>query len=99
MSTRKLDGVIEAVRYNTDGRIIMVRAYERRGAVWSDRLLLERIDLTGLLSHGKRFAVGERKLFNGSVFNTSRLVCQSDGKIVTEGEVSAHDFLSGVPVF
>jgi hypothetical protein len=99
MSTRKLDGVIEAVRYNTDGKIILVRAYERRGAVWTDRLLLERNDLTGLLSQGKRFAIGERKSYNGSVFNTSRLVCQSDGKIITEGEVSAHDFLSGVPVF
>ncbi len=99
MSTRKLDGVIEAVRYNADGKIIMVRAYERRGAVWSDRLLLERNDLTGLLSHGKRFAIGERKLLKGSVFITSSIVCQSDGKIITEGEVSAHNSLSGVPVF
>ncbi len=39
--SKKIDGVIEAVRYK-NGQLIVVRAYERRGSTFSDRVLLER---------------------------------------------------------
>jgi hypothetical protein len=38
---KKFDGVIEAVRYK-DGQIEVVRTFERRGAAFTDRLMLNR---------------------------------------------------------
>jgi hypothetical protein len=94
-----LDGIIEAVRYTADGNIAVVRVYERRGAVWSDHVLLERQELTDRLKQGKRYAIGERKIYLGGVFNTSRLVYQAEGKIITKGQAGEYDLLTGVPVF
>lgn len=36
----RFDGVIEAVRYSPDGKIEVARAYERRGAAFSDHVLI-----------------------------------------------------------
>jgi len=49
--TKKVDGVIEAVRYK-NGQIVIVRAYERRGATFSDHVLLERKTLLERLQKG-----------------------------------------------
>jgi hypothetical protein len=38
---KKFDGVIEAVRYK-DGQIEVVRAFERRGSAFTDRVMLNR---------------------------------------------------------
>jgi len=99
MTRMKLDGVIEAVHYTAGGKISIVRAYERHGVVWSDHILLERKELSEKLKQGKRFVVGERKIYLGSDFITGTQVRQIEGNIVTEGQTSARDFLSGVPVF
>jgi hypothetical protein len=99
MARLKLDGVIEAVRYTQGGRIALVRAYERRGLVWSDHVLLERQVLSERLRQGKRFVVGERKNYLGSVFKTGLAVRQIKENIVTEGQTSERDLLNGVPVF
>jgi hypothetical protein len=99
MAQKKWDGVIEAVRYAPEGKIDVVRAYERHGVVWSDHLVLERSALSDRLKRGKRFVVGERKLYLGSVFETGTAVCQMEGHIITEGQTGVCDLLSGVPVF
>jgi hypothetical protein len=99
MTSRKVDGVIEAVRYSPGGRITFVRAYERHGVVWSDHILLERQELSEQLKRGKRFVVGERKTYLGSMFNTGTVVLQVKDFIVTEGQAGASDLLNGVPVF
>jgi len=99
MTRKKLDGVIEAVHYTAGGKISVVRAYERHGVVWSDHVLLERKELSDRLKQGKRFVVGERKIYLGSVFKTGTEVRQIEGNIVTEGPTSARDLLTGVPVF
>jgi hypothetical protein len=99
MAQKKLDGVIEAVHYTAGGKIAFVRAYERHGVVWSDHVLLERKEISERLKQGKRFVVGERKIYLGSVFETSTVVRLLEGNIVTEGQASAHDILTGVPVF
>jgi len=99
MARKKLDGVIEAARYTPDGRIAIVRVYERHGVVWSDHILLERKELSERLIQGNRFVVGERKNHLGSVFETGTKVHQKDGNIVTEGQTCNCDFLEGVPVF
>jgi hypothetical protein len=99
MTSRKVDGIIEAVRYSPDGKIEVVRAYERHGVVWSDRILLGRHDLSERLKQGKHFVVGERKLFLGSMFETGTDVHQVQDSIVTNGLTNAHDLLNGVPIF
>lgn len=99
MFKMKLDGVIAAVRYTSEGKIIVVRAYERHGAVWSDQILLKRKELVVRLKQGKKFVVGERKIYLGSVFETGKKVCQVEDNIITEGQKSSRDLLAGVPVF
>jgi hypothetical protein len=95
----KIDGVIEAVRYTPGGLISVVRTYERRGAVWSDHILLGRTELVARLRNGKHFVTGERKEYLGSVFETAAPVHYVDDHIVTDGQSSARDLLAGVSVF
>ncbi len=99
MARNKFDGVIDAVRYGTDGRITCVAAYERRGAVWSDRVLLEREELAKRLKQGKRFAAGKRKTYMGSQFETGPSVHLVGGVIVTGRQDARQDLLDGVPIF
>jgi hypothetical protein len=99
MPRMKLDGVIEAVRYTPGGKIDLVRAYQRHGVVWSDRILLGRKELSAQIRQGKHFVVGERKAYLGSVFTTGITVHQPEENIITEGQKSTRDFLAGVPIF
>jgi hypothetical protein len=99
MTSMKVDGIIEAVRYTPGGKIAVVRAYERHGVVWSDRILLGRQELSERLGQGKRFVIGERKIYLGSMFETGTAVHQVQDYIVTEGQASTRDLLNGVPVF
>jgi hypothetical protein len=99
MASKKYDGIIEAVRYSPTGKIELVRAYERRGSIWSDCVLLDREQLTERLTHGKKFMTGERKNYLGSVFEAGVSLRQMDGSIVTEEKLSGRDLLGGVPTF
>jgi len=99
MANKKLDGIIEAVRCTVEGKIALVRVYERRGSVWSDHVLLDRKELTEQLKKGKHFVIGERKILLGGVFDTGHAICEMKGAIMIEGQTTAHDLLTGVPVF
>lgn len=99
MAPGKIDGVIEAVQYTTRGELSLVRAYERHGVVWSDLVILPRGELLKRLMQGKRFAVGRRKLYLGSVFEIGPLVKKVNGNIVSEGQEGTRDSLGGVPLF
>jgi hypothetical protein len=98
---KKADGVIEAVRYK-NGQIVIVRAYERRGASFSDRVLIDRKDLLERIKSGKKFVVGVRKEFLASTFEEAKAVqvVARDGKelIATRAEAE-HDELEAAPVF
>jgi hypothetical protein len=100
---RKVDGVVEAVRYTADGRLALVRIYERRGATYSDRLLLDREELKRRLKAGKRFVVGERQQFMASTFTTGaelRLVGATGAEVIAAGQTAGKgDDLSGAPLF
>ncbi|MBK9924473.1 MAG: hypothetical protein IPP66_04200 [Anaerolineales bacterium] len=97
---KKFDGIIEAVRYK-NGQIVIVRAYERRGATFSDRVLIERKDLLERIKSGKKFLTGVRKEFWAGTFEEGKPVqiVSRDGKdfISTRSE-SDRDELE-VPVF
>lgn len=98
---KKVDGVIEAVRYK-NGHIVSVRAYERRGATYSDHVLLDRKDLLERIKNGKKFVTGTRKEFMASTFEQRKpvQVLSRDGKefISTRNEAD-HDDLEQAPVF
>ena len=98
---KKFDGVIEAVRYD-NGQIVTVRAYERRGSAFSDRVLIDRKELLERIKAGKQFVVGERKEFWAGTFDEAKAVqlVTRDGKdfISTRAEAE-HDELESAPVF
>ena len=70
MANLKLDVIIEAVRFAPGGQIECVRGYERRGPVFSDRIILSRDELVRRLESGKKIALGERIAYQGATFKT-----------------------------
>jgi len=102
MAKEKIDGVIEGVRYNPDGQLAWVRAYERRGPTFSDRVLIDRSSLVERLKARKRFVIGQRKLLWASTFDTGsslQLIQRGGRELIVTGTTSAeHDSLDGVPL-
>jgi hypothetical protein len=101
MADKKFDGVIEAVHYARNGQIDFVRAYERRGTSFSDRVLLDRKTLLERLKAHKRFVTGERKLLLASTFESGRnvnLVTHDGREFVSTRAEATEDTLEGVPV-
>ena len=100
---KKFDGVIEAVRYSRNGQIGLVRAYERRGFTFSDRVLLDRKTLLERIKDGKEFITGQRKEYLASTFDTGkivRLVTRNGKDILTTLEnPPVKDKLEGTPAF
>ncbi len=98
---KKFDGVIEAVRCK-NGQISCARAYERRGVVFSDYVLLDRKALVERLQAGKRYVVGQREEFLANQFKTGKqvLLVKKDGKeILSTRPDAAQDELEGALFF
>jgi hypothetical protein len=102
MAKIKYDGVLEIAHFKPDGQLDWVRVYLRRGAIFSDRILLTRQAFIEQLKAGKRFWVGERIHKMGGKFDVTQPVRlrQQDGKpvIVIGDSNSARDELTGVPI-
>lgn len=100
---KKFDGVIEAVRYNSDGQIALVRAYVLRGVTYSDRVLLDRATLVERLKAGKKFTTGQRKEFLASTFDYGKplkIISKNGGFVITTRQDGAQrDEVEGTPVF
>ena len=99
--TKKIDGVIEAVRYK-NGQLTIVRAYERRGATFSDRVLLERKTLLERLQKGQQYLTGSREELHASTFKVGKpvLIVKLEGReFLATFENATHDELEEVPVF
>ena len=98
---KKVDGVIEAVRYK-NGLILMARAYERRGAAFSDWVLLDRKALLDRLQKGRVFVTGQREVFKAGTFKVGKavVIVQQNGRewIATRPDVS-HDEIEEALVF
>ena len=99
---KKFDGVIEAVHYK-DGQIEVVRAFERRGSAFSDRVLIPRHELLERIKKGRHFVVGRRREFLAGTFDLIDKpvqVVQRDGKEVIATRSDAdRDELEGAPLF
>jgi hypothetical protein len=58
-----------------------VRAYLRRGATFSDRVILTRQELVEQIKAGKIFVIGQREEYKASTFQVSnRVILKSDEK-------------------
>ena len=99
---KKFDGIIEAVRYK-NGQIVAVRAFERRGASFSDRILLNRKELLERLKKGLRYVVGKRKELLASTFEMQeqpvKVFDQNGKEIISTRPDANHDELEQVPFF
>ncbi|HMB23732.1 MAG TPA: hypothetical protein VKP08_12900 [Anaerolineales bacterium] len=99
---KKFDGVIEAVRYK-NGQIAVVRAFERRGSSFSDRVLLDRKEFLGRLKKGQTYLVGKRRELLASTFevqNKPIQVLERDGReIISTRPDADQDELEQAPVF
>ena len=99
---KKFDGVIEAVRYK-DGKIEVVRAFERRGSAFTDRVMLNRKEFLDKLKKGKKYLVGQRKEFLAGTFDVQEKPVQVIGKdgqeIISTRSGADHDELEQAPVF
>jgi len=102
MAKIQFDGVIEAVHYKPNGEVDWVRAYQRRGATFSDYVLVKREALVEALKQGKRYMAGKRIRFKASTFEVSGplKVIPAGGKdVLVVGEThTERDHLAGVPV-
>ena len=101
MAEKKFDAIIEAVRYTRNGQIEFVRAYERRGATFSDSVLLDRKTLLERLKSKKQFVTGQRKELKASTFTRERdiqLVKSGDKEWIATRADASRDELEGVPV-
>ena len=98
---KKVDGVIEAVRYK-NGQIVSVRGYERRGFTFSDRVLLDRKTLLERLQKGQQLVAGTRQDLLASTFTLSKpilLVKADDREYIATKENVTKDELENVPLF
>ena len=103
MAQKRVDGLVEVVRYLPTGQIDMVRVYERRGPTYSDLILLDRKTLLARLKSRKKFMTGRRISLLGSSFETNDplvIVHSADGDFITAGSsVIDRDDLNGTPLF
>jgi hypothetical protein len=99
---KKFDGVIEAVRYK-NGQIEVVRAFERRGAAFSDRVLYDRDEFLERLKKGRKFVIGKRKEFLAGTFeiqgNPVQVLNRAGKEIISTRADADHDELEQAPVF
>ena len=99
---KKFDGVIEAVRYK-NGQIEVVRTFERRGAAFTDRIMLSRKEFLDRVKKGKKYVVGKRREFLAGSFDVQEnpvRVLERDGQEILSTRAEAdHDELGQAPVF
>jgi hypothetical protein len=99
--SKKIDGVIEAVRYK-NGQLMVVRAYEWRGSAFSDRVLLERKTLLERLQKGQQYLTGSREEFHAGTFKVGKpilIVKLDDHELLATYPNATHDEIEEVPVF
>ena len=98
---KKYDGVIEAVHYK-NGQIVVVRAFERRGAAFSDRVMIDRKELLDRLKGGKTFVIGTRTELLAGTFEEKKpvkIVTHDSKDFISTRDGADRDELEQAPVF
>jgi hypothetical protein len=103
MANNEYDGIVEAVRLDENGKLIIARMYERKGFVYSDHFLIDRNHLIDRLKNGQRLLVGKRLYKMGSAFETGEALqinSQNGEELIAVGKsASIGDSLTGLPHF
>ena len=103
MAKNKFDSVVEAIRVDDDGQLVLARLYDRRGVIFSDHKLVKREDLINRLKEGETILCGSRIQFLGSEFDTGKklhLVSAQGKSVIVLGEGQPQqDQLTGLPRF
>ncbi len=98
---KRVDGIVEAVRYTPEGWIEFVRMFRRRGPTFSDWVLVSREQLVAELQDKKRYYTGAAVPLMGTTFTTEhplKVVTREKQPHVLAGEESSEtDALKGVP--
>ncbi len=99
---KKFDGVVEAVRYK-NGQIEVVRAFERRGSAFTDRVMLNRHEFLNRLKKGKKYFIGQRKEFLAGTFEVQdkpvQVLDRNGQEIISTRSEAEQDELEQAPVF
>ena len=99
---KKFDGVIEAVRYK-DGQIEVVRTFERRGAAFTDRLMLNRHVFLNRIKKGKKYFVRRRMEFFAGSFEVEdkpvQVLERNGQEIISTRAGADNDELEQAPLF
>lgn len=102
MAKPKFDLVVVAVHYTPDGSVDWVRAYQRRGPTFSDRLKLDRTALLNEIESGRRVVIGQRVPQMAGTFEIGESInlAGSNGEkfLVTGNSTANRDSLEGVPI-
>lgn len=101
MKKEQIDGVIETVHYAPDGQIAYVRAYQRRGAAFSDVVLIKREELVNILRAGKKYYTGERICGMGAEFKTFeklQVLPSPGGEMILTTPTGSRDDLGAAPL-
>jgi hypothetical protein len=102
MKKKSADIIIEAAHFKTNGQLDYVRAYQRRGATFSDCVLITRNELLEQLLKGEVVATGQRVHLMASTFTKPKSVHVAPSAnrfIITSGNPgSAQDSLPGTPI-
>lgn len=99
-SNRRVDVVVVAAHYGPDRQLEWVQAYERRGRVWGDKVLLDRRALVERLQRKQRVVTGAPRAIPGDFELGAAVELKRNGaagKIVAGGKAASSDDL-GVPV-
>ena len=102
MARKKINGVIEAVRYTAEGKIDLVRVYNKRWLVFSDSVLIKRDELLEQLKAGRVYVTGQRKPYGGNLFVIGKQLHLSENGslfITTKDQAESRDILTNVPIF
>jgi hypothetical protein len=100
--TEKYDFMIEAIRMSHSGQLEAARLYQRRGASYSDRIILTRPQLLEQLAAGKRIAAGSRQHRLASTFTVSAEIIRYGKEkpvLCLAEETASADHLPGIPFF
>ena len=98
---KQIDGVIESVRFK-NGQLSCVRAYERRGTAYSDRVMIDRKTLLERLQKGQHFVVGSRKESWGNSFDFRKpvqVIKQEGRELIATHENAARDEIEEASFF
>lgn len=96
---KRYDAIITAARFTPDGKIDLVRIFERRGATYSDQVHISRETLVERLKAGKKIVVGQRKEYWASTFDFGKEVILLETGVISTQTGAGKDTLEGVLIF